>query len=81
MDASMDSISIQGHVDDQHRLSAVVPGSAPPGPVTVWIAANAQEEGAGPAWMTGISHQWADELSDARQDIYTLADGEAVDPA
>lgn len=77
----MDSIAIQGHVDDQHRLSAVVPGSVPPGPVTVWIAGNGQEDGAGAAWMAGISHQWADELSDARQDIYTLADGEAVDPA
>lgn len=25
--------------------------------------------------------QWADELNDPRQDIYTLADGEAVDPS
>jgi hypothetical protein len=80
MDAKMDSISIQGHVDDQHRLSAVVPGSVPPGPVTVWIAANAQEDEAGATWAAGVSQQWADELSDARQDIYTLADGEAVDP-
>ena len=31
--------------------------------------------------MTGISQQWADELNDARENIYTLADGEAVDPA
>jgi hypothetical protein len=77
---SMESIAIQGLVDDQHRLSAVVPGSVPPGPVTVWIVANAQEDDAGAAWMTGISHQWADELGDPRQDIYTLADGDAVDP-
>ena len=77
----MDSFSIQGHVDDQHRLSAVVPGSIPPGPVTVWIAANTQEDDAGAAWMTGISHQWADELNDPRENIYTLADGESVDSA
>jgi len=77
----MDSIAIQGHVDDQHRLSAVVPGSVPPGPVTVWIATSTQEDDAGAAWTSGIGHQWADELGDARQDIYTLSDGEAVDPA
>jgi hypothetical protein len=29
--------------------------------------------------MAGVSRQWADELGDTRQDIYTLADGEAVD--
>jgi hypothetical protein len=77
----MDSISIQGEVDDQHRLSAVVPGSVPPGPVTIWIAAHAEEDDAGEVWAQGVSRQWADELSDTRQDIYTLADGEAVDPA
>jgi hypothetical protein len=78
----MDSISIQGHVDNEHRLSAIVPGSVPPGPVTVWIGASAAEEDdAGSAWMAGIGTQWADELSDPREDLYTLADGEAVDPA
>jgi hypothetical protein len=77
----MTSIAVQGHIDDQHRLSAIVPGSVPPGPVTVWIATPGQEDDAGVAWMAGISEQWADELSDTRQDIYTLADGEAVDPA
>ncbi len=76
----MDSISIQGHVDDQHRLSAIVPGSVPPGPVTVWIATSAQEDDEGTEWMTGISQQWSADLNDARQDIYTLADGESVDP-
>jgi hypothetical protein len=77
----MDSIAIQGHVDEEHRLSAMVPGSIPPGPVTVWIATNTQEDDAGSAWMAGVSAQWADDLEDARQDVYTLADGEPVDPA
>lgn len=75
----MTSITIQGQVDDQHRLSAVVPASVPPGPVTVRLTTD-QEDDSGVAWSAGISHQWADELGDARQDIYTLADGEAVDP-
>jgi hypothetical protein len=76
----MNSISIHGQIDDQHRLSAVVPESVPPGPVTVWLIA-AQEDEAGAAWMAGIGQQWANELGDPREDIYTVADGEAVDPA
>lgn len=76
----MDSIAIQGQVDDQHRLSAVVPGSVPPGPVTVWIATSTQEDDAGAMWTAGIGQEWAEELGDAREDIYTLSDGEAVDP-
>ena len=76
----MSSITIQGQVDAQHRLSAIVPDSVPPGPVTVLLTTT-QEDDAGQIWMAGISQQWADELADTRQDIYTLADGEAVDPA
>ena len=30
-------------------------------------------------WMSGIAREWSDELSDDRQDIYTLDDGEPVD--
>jgi hypothetical protein len=77
----VDSIRIQGHVDQQHRLSADVPGSVPPGPVTVWIAASSEEDEAGVAWMNGVAHDWAEELADVRQDIYTTADGEPVDQA
>ena len=49
------------------------------GPVTVWIAANAEEDEAGDSWMAGVAEQWADDLRDSRQDIYTLTDGEPVD--
>ena len=67
-----------GHVDEQHRLSAEVPASVPPGPVTVLIVPASQEDDAGDAWMAGISQEWADDLNDPCQDIYTLADGEPV---
>jgi hypothetical protein len=77
----MASIPINGHVDNQHRLSAIVPESVPPGPVTVWIGTSAHEDEGGAAWMKGVIYQWADELGDARQDIYSPADGEAVDSA
>jgi hypothetical protein len=29
--------------------------------------------------MAGVAQQWADELGDTRQDIYTLDDGEPLD--
>jgi hypothetical protein len=71
----MNAVRISGHVDGQHRLSAVVPDSIAPGPVTVLIIRDSDQEDAGDAWMAGVAREWADELSDARQDIYTLSDG------
>jgi hypothetical protein len=70
----MNAVRISGHVDGRHRLSAVVPGSVPPGSVTVLIAGHSNEDDAGEAWMFGVAREWGDELGDARQDIYTLAD-------
>jgi len=75
----MDAVRINGHVDSQHRLSAVVPESIPPGPVTVLIVGHCDEDEAGEAWMSGVAREWADELSDVRQDIYTLSDGAPQD--
>jgi len=76
----MESIRLEAHVDDQHRLSADVPGSVPPGPVVVWIApAESEEEPASVSWAAGVARDWAKELSDTRQDIYSLADGDALD--
>jgi hypothetical protein len=71
----MNAVRISGNVDGQHRLSAVVPDSIRPGPVTVLIVRRSDEDDAGEAWMPGVAREWADELSDARQDIYTLSDG------
>ena len=76
----MDSYRIEGHIDDQHRHSADVPGAIPPGPVTVWIQPlHSTEDDAGENWSIGVAHEWAEELSDSRQDIYTMADGAALD--
>ena len=74
----METIKITGYVDDQGHLSATVPTSIQPGPVTLLIVPQSQEDEAGIDWMSGVAHEWADELSDPRQDIYTLADGEPV---
>jgi hypothetical protein len=74
----MHALRVTGNVDENHQLSAQVPATIPPGPVTVLIVPASQEDDAGGAWEAGIACAWADELSDAHQDIYTMADGEPV---
>jgi hypothetical protein len=73
----MQPIRVLGEVDDQHRLLATVPDSVPPGSVeVVVIARQPEEDDAGENWMAGIAREWHAELSDPREDIYTLEDGE-----
>ena len=74
----MTPIRITGHIDEKRCLVAIVPESVPPGPVTVLIVPTIDEDEAGQAWMRGIAHEWAEELADDRQDIYSLEDGEPV---
>lgn len=40
-------------------------------------ASMAEDDPAG-AWTEGIAHEWASELSDPREDLYTMDDGEPV---
>jgi len=72
-------VTITGQVNDKHLLSAQVPNFVPPGPVTIVVLPAVPEDDAGQSWMTGVARQWSSELSDTRQDIYTLEDGEPVD--
>ena len=74
----MTTVRVNGTVDENHQLTAEVPKTVPAGPVTVLIVPSSLEDHAGDAWMSGVARQWADDLSDQRQDIYTLGDGEPV---
>jgi hypothetical protein len=77
----MDSIEVQGYVDGKHHLSASVPGFIPPGPITIVIKSSPQAtDETDEVWMTGVAREWAEDLADERQDIYTMDDGEAIDP-
>lgn len=76
----MKAIEVIGQVDEKHRLQAEVPETIPPGPVRI-IVLLPEEDEAGAAWMQGIAREWAAELSDPREDIYTLEDGTPVDAA
>jgi hypothetical protein len=73
----MKAIELIGDIDDQHRLQAQVPAEVPAGPVRLIVLLPDEDE-AGVAWPQGVSKEWADELRDSRQDIYTLEDGQPV---
>jgi hypothetical protein len=83
----MKTIELVGQVDEQHRLSAHVPTEVPPGPVKLSLVIDGEDnQTANPPdpedlWETAIVKEWADELADTRQDIYSLSDGEPVDGA
>ena len=75
----MTTLKLAGHIDDQHQLHADVPSSIAPGPVEVLVLVpTADEDDAGTAWLAGIAEEWKAELSDPREDVYTLSDGEPV---
>jgi len=76
----MQAFKVMGEVDGHGRLVATVPASIEPGQVEVLVIApeNHQSE-TEETWMTGVAREWHDDLSDPRQDIYTLADGAPVD--
>ena len=50
----MSMVKLAGNVDENHQLSAIVPESIRPGPVTVLIVPASQEDEVGDAWAMGI---------------------------
>jgi hypothetical protein len=76
----MPTIRLVGEVDQHHRLVATVPPSIAPGTVKLLVLLDGNDEDdAGSAWSEGVAREWQDELSDPREDLYTLADGVPVD--
>lgn len=73
----MKAVELIGEVDDTHQLQARVPETLPPGPVRI-IVLIPEEDEAGAAWTQGIAREWAAELSDPREDLYTLEDGTPI---
>jgi len=73
----MKAIELIGHIDEQHRLRAEVPAEVPAGPVRL-IVLVPDEDDTRIAWAQGVDREWLGELQDARQDVYTLEDGQAV---
>jgi hypothetical protein len=73
----MKAIELIGDIDDQHRLQVRVPAELPTGPVRIIVLLPEEDEG-GVAWGRGVANEWSDEMRDARQDIYSLQDGQPV---
>ncbi len=73
----MKAIELVGDIDEEHRLRARVPEEVPAGPVRL-IVLLPEEDDAGIAWAQGIPSDWSDELSDTKQDIYTMEDGQPL---
>jgi hypothetical protein len=70
----MKAVELIGEVNDKHQLQAQVPETLPPGRVRI-IVLIPEEDEAGAAWMQGIAREWAAELGDPREDLYTLEEG------
>lgn len=73
----MKAIELVGDIDEQHLLRAKVPEALPAGRVRL-IVLLPEEDDTGTEWARGIARDWSEELSDTRQDIYTLADGQPL---
>jgi hypothetical protein len=76
----MKAIELIGDVDREHRLQAQVPKDLPAGPVRVLVLVPEPDQ-ADQIWMRAVASEWAEELSDPRQDLYTLEDGQPLDGA
>jgi len=83
----MRALELIAEVDEQHRLHLELPDTEP-GPVRVLILLPEPQEEAPETegevdsiWMRAIAHEWREELSDPREDIYTLEDGKPIDAA
>ena len=73
----MKAIELVADIDAQHHLKARVPEDLPVGPVRVIVLVPEEDE-AGLEWSRGVAREWAEELADTREDIYTLDDGQPI---
>ena len=77
---TLKAIELIGDVDELHRLHARVPTEIPAGQVRLIVFLPGEDE-AGSRWANGVASEWSAELSDPREDIYTLDDGQPVNAA
>lgn len=77
----MKTLTITGQVDQKGQLHADVPADLPPGYVQLLLLVPDEEDESesGDDWIRGIAKEWAAELGDPREDIYTLEDGKPLD--
>lgn len=76
----MKAIELIGDVDVEHCLKAQVPEDLPAGPVRLLVLVPEPDQ-ADEIWMRAVAAEWSEDLSDPRNDLYTLDDGQALDGA
>ena len=59
-----------GNIDERHRLHACLPADVPIGPVRL-IVLLSEEDQPSAVWTQGIATDWAGDLRDPRQEVYT----------
>ena len=70
----MNAIELVGDIDEQHQLHAKVPKGVPAGQVRLIVLLPGEDD-AGSLWPHWIAAEWSAELTDPREDIYTMDDG------
>jgi len=76
----MKAIELIGEVDAEHRLRAQGPEDLPAGSVRLLVLVPESDQ-ADEIWMRAVASEWSEDLSDPRQDLYTLEDGQPLDGA
>lgn len=78
----MKALEYVAEVDERWAVHVVLPRDWKQKQVRVLVlGSEGDDNGEGQiesVWMPGIAREWAAELADEREDIYTLADGEPV---
>ena len=73
----MNMVKLCGNVDENGQMSCAGPLIDLPWPCHGLGISRITEEDAH-FWSEGVAREWADELDESAQDIYTMADGERV---
>ena len=75
----MSALELFATIDERHQITVALAKNTAPGPVRVLILV--PDDGAiahAAGWHAGIGGEWTAELADARDEVYTLEDGELI---
>ena len=72
----MKIIETIGNIDSERHLTANIPQDVASGSVRVAVLPPREDEN---EWLRAVAQQWATELADTREDLYTLEDGYPLD--
>jgi hypothetical protein len=75
----MKALEFHTLIDSARRLELELPPDTPCGQARVLVLLPEETDAEERSWSALIAQEWAAELSDPREDVYTLADGEPVD--